>query len=80
MALSKHVWKELENQEKIVLDIKDPRVDLFAKKIAFYAAMIDAAKDDPMDDPDDQTEILESLELRLKHDIVTYQNLVNEYL
>lgn len=80
MALSDYVWETLEEQEKKVLDIPDRRVLHFASKLAFYYAMLDAAKDDPMDDPEEQAEILEYFEKVLKDTVETYQQLVNEQL
>jgi hypothetical protein len=80
MAITDFVWKTLEEQEKKVLDIPDRRVLHFASKLAFYYAMLDAAKDDPMDDPGDQAELLAHFEKVLKETVETYQELVNEQL
>lgn len=51
-----------------------------SKSIAFYNAMIDAAKDDPMDDAEDQAALLEYLRRCLKEHVETYQQLVNAKL
>lgn len=80
MALSPLVYKTLEEQLELCMEIDDADITEAAKKIAFYTAMIDAALDDPFDDEEDQAEILKYLKKDLQQLTETYQELVNNYL
>ena len=80
MALEPYLIKVVNDQRDLVLALEDPDITRHAKLIAYYSAMRDAAIDDPMDDPEDQKDILALLESRLQEHIETYQDLVNNAL
>lgn len=80
MAVAKLVWDVLENQQKQVLLLNNPRLILEAKNIAFYAAMIDAAEDDPMSDPEEQIELLTHFRSKMYQHVQVYQDLVNNLM
>ena len=80
MPMPAYLVTVVEQQEAIVTDLTDPRVDHAARFIAFYAAMIDAAKDDPMDTEEEQNDALAYFNDKLTHWVEHYQKLINELL
>lgn len=80
MAIPQFVYNILEEQMTLVMNIDDPIIIEETKKIAFYAAMLDAALEDPMDDADDHAEMLEFLKKNITEHVETYQSLVNDKL
>lgn len=80
MTLPDAVWTAIKDYEETVLRIEDYAVTELAKKIAYYAAMINAAHDDPFEDDAEQDEILSFLTATQTQLVETYQNLVNEHV
>lgn len=75
-----YLTKIAEGERVKVLAIEDPKVDEAAKNIAYYAAMIDAAIDDPLDDTDEQEALLAYFKQNLEEHIEHYVPLVNNHL
>ena len=80
MSVSQHVWNTLANELDKVLALDVPEITELAKKIAFYDAMIDAATDDPLDDPEHQDELMQFFTEVRSELLSTYQELVNEQM
>jgi hypothetical protein len=80
MALSQILIDTISENETLVLSLDNIEITEAAKKIAFYHAMVEAAKDDPIDDPEDQAETLAYLQMALNEITETYMILVNDAL
>lgn len=80
MALSSIVYTTLQEQHDLVVAIESPSITKLAKHIAFFYAMLDANAEDPMDDPEDDREIVDFLKTQLQTFVEVYQELVNNEL
>lgn len=80
MTLPQRVYATARQQEELVVALEDRRITDLAKRIAYYAAMIDAAEADPLDNPKEQQEILRHFRNVMNENVQTYQILVNEAL
>lgn len=78
MSPDKFLLKIIEGELKKVVALDDPRITHHALRIAFYSAMHDAALDDPMEDAEDQTSMLEYFTSKITEHVETYQKLVND--
>jgi CMP-2-keto-3-deoxyoctulosonic acid synthetase len=78
--IDKFVQKTLAEQYNLVLALDDPQVIETTKKIAFYAAMIDAASHDPLTDRIEQAEMMAFFKEEYSTSIAEYQQLVNSLL
>lgn len=78
MAIAPSVLKIVKDYEQTCIAIDDPQINLAAKFVAYYSAMINAAEDDPMEDAAEQAEMLEHLNHELKHHVEIYQQMINE--
>lgn len=70
----------MQEQRQIVMNLDDLEITLLAKQIAFYAAMIDAANDDPLDDSYDHEMIMMVMERVFKGLVEEYQKKVNQLI
>lgn len=70
----------IDQQFDICMSFDDSEILEEAKAIAFYSAMIDAALDDPLDNAEEQSEMLDYLKKTMQDHIETYQQLVNAKL
>jgi hypothetical protein len=80
MSHNDRVFTMIEEQCVACTEISTPEVDICARNIAFFAAMIDAATEDPLDDDADQGEILEYLQGRMLFHVERYQEMMNVLL
>jgi hypothetical protein len=80
MALDPYVFQTLEEQKALVLALDDSAVTESAKSVAFYSAMLDAAPEDPLDDPKEMEEMLTYLKKCLAEELDTYMSLVNDLM
>lgn len=80
MPIPEYLKNIVEEQEALCIALTDPEITEAAKHIAFYAAMIEAAKADPMDTEGEQTDALAHFHHNLTHWVERYQTLVNEAL
>ena len=80
MSVPRILWLEIDEQRLLVHEINDERVIHLSKNIAYYSAMIDAAEADPLNDPEDQQEVIAFLRETLQRNIEEYQQLVNDVL
>ena len=60
--------------------IPDSRVTHFATRVAFYAAMLDASEDDPIEDEDTHRAVWDYLTTQYREALDAYQSLVNDNL
>lgn len=80
MSLSKLVMNTIRTQHDHVVNLEDQVVTLWAKRVAFYYAMLIAADEDPLDDQEDQAEIIELLKKLLNDCSECYMESVNRYM
>lgn len=80
MTIPAIVLKTIKDYEQVCIAIDDPQINLAAKFVAYYSAMIDAAEDDPMEDVDEQAAILDYLKAEHKKHTENYQQLTNDKL
>jgi len=82
MALPEIIFRTVEFQLERVLEVgeTDPELSTITQKLAYYNAMIEASEEDPLDDPDNQTEILEFLRTKREYYVEAYRNLINKVL
>lgn len=80
MSLSKLVMNTIKTQHDHVVNLEDQVVTLWAKRVAFYYAMLIAADEDPLDDQEDQAEIIELLKKLLNDCSERYMESVNRYM
>lgn len=80
MSVSKVTYDVIEEQFNRVVALTDPKVIEAAMKLSFYVAMVDAAKDDPMDEEDEQQELLTFFENKVKELTEEYQEIVNDLI
>lgn len=75
-----HLIEVIEDQHTLVTSLATPEIISVAHDLAFYYAMLDAAQDDPLDDEEEQTELVHYLMTQLKELVERYQTLVNDVL
>lgn len=81
MSVSKVTYDVIEEQLNKVVMLPYSRVlQETAMKLSFYVAMVDAAKDDPMDEEDEQQELLTFFENKIKELTEEYQEIVNDLI
>ncbi len=80
MAVPQLVWNVVAEQLEKVMELDVPEINQLAKKIAYYDAMIDAAEDSPLDEAEDQAELMQFFKETRQVLIEGYQSLVNEHL
>ena len=80
MQVSKVVYDTIEEQLNIVVALTDPKVIETAMKLSFYVAMVDAAKDDPFEQEDEEQELLTFFEDKIQELTEEYQMIVNTLL
>lgn len=78
MAIPEALLTVIKNYESSCLAIDDPEVILQAKFVAYYAAMLNAAEEDPL--VEFQDEMVEYLTAELKTHVEIYQQLVNTHV
>lgn len=67
----------IQEQRQMVVDLDDLEVTLLAKQIAFYAAMINAANDDPLDEPENHTAVMHVMTRVFNGLVEEYQKKIN---
>lgn len=82
MSVSKFVYETIEEQLDRVVALRhiQEAICVTAMQLSFYVAMVDAAKHDPMDDEDEQQELLTFFENKIKELTEEYQKIVNDLL
>lgn len=80
MTISTFVLDTIDRERDKCVALTDPMVIDAAMRLSFYVAMLDAAKDDPMDDEEDQRDMLLVLENRIAELTEKYQHLVNQLI
>jgi len=80
MAIHSYVYNVLADQHAITVALDTPEIIQAAKHVAFYCAMLDAQKDDPFDNAEDNAEMHKFLSDQLKTFVECYQDLVNNEL
>jgi hypothetical protein len=80
MSVSKLVLNTIKTQHAHVVDLEHQDVTYWAKSVAFYYAMLIAADEDPLDDPEDQAEIIEFFKKVLNNSSEHYMESVNKYM
>ena len=68
-----------EQLEK-VREIADSRVTFFAQSVAFYAAMLEAAEDDAIEDEEIHRATFNYLQAQYRYAMHSYMTLVNDSL
>ena len=66
--------------EGIVMSLDDPSIVSTAMRLSYYASMLDAAIDSPMDDAADQEQLLALFDEQIKSATDQFQKLVNDKL
>ena len=80
MDIPEYLLDSIEEGRTEVLALDSPEIIHEAKNIAFFNAMLDAALEDPLDDPDEQTMALNFFKKNIQDHVEKYQELVNEAL
>lgn len=66
--------------EAVVVALKDPTVIETAMRLSYYTAMVDAATHDPLDEPDEQEQMLTIFQAKIQEETEKFQELVNDLL
>ncbi len=77
MAIASNLLKIVKDYEQTCIAINDPQINLAAKFVAYYSAMINASEEDPMEDDVEQAEMLEYLTGEHVKHVENYQRLIN---
>lgn len=78
--VSAFVYKTINEQRDICISLTDPDLINAALELSFYTAMLDAARDDPMDNAAEQEELIEFFADQIQVLTGKYQELVNNLI